>query len=80
MELFDTHEVVEDNVPDVYRAETDGHWVDVDNSTYDREKIKVHFVTPRHKEIEIDLTLKDAMELKRELKAAILLVSIAENY
>lgn len=80
MELFDTHEVVEDNVPDVYRAETDGHWVDVDNSTYDREKIKVHFVTPRHKEIEIDLTLKDAMDLKRELKAAILLVSIAENY
>lgn len=80
MELFDTQEVVEENIPDIYRATTDGHWVDVDNSTYDREKIKVHFVTPGHKEIEIDLTLKEATELKRELKAAILLVSVAENY
>ena len=80
MELFDTHEVAEDNIPDVYRAETAGHWVDVDNSTYDLKKIKIHFVTPGHKEIEIGLTLKEATELKRELKAAILLVSIAENY
>lgn len=67
-------------IPDQYKFDVSGHWVDVFNSIYDREKIRVSFVTPADRTVTASITLKDAIELRKELKAAITLVSIAEDY
>lgn len=67
-------------VPDVYGIVCNGHWVDVDNSSYDKEKIRLHFVSPSNKEVYIDITANDAADLRKELKAATTLVRIADDY
>lgn len=67
-------------IPDVYGIVSEGHWVDVNNSTYDKEKIKMHFTSPNGKEIYVDITAKEAAELRKELKAAITLVLIADDF
>lgn len=67
-------------IPDVYEIVSNGHWVDVNNSTYDKEKIRVHFTSPKGKEVYVDITAKEAAELRKELKAAITLVLIADDF
>ena len=67
-------------IPDVYGIVSNGHWVDVDNSTYDKEKVRLHFVSPSGKEVHIDITANEAADLRRELKAATTLVRIADDY
>ena len=69
-------------LPDEFRFALTGHWVDVIQSGCysDHEKIRVSFVTPADRTVIVDLSLKDARELRKELKAAITLVSIAEDY
>lgn len=73
-------ETEEMSVPDVYGIVSDGHWVDVDNSSYDKEKIRLHFVSPSGKQVHIDITAKEAADLRKELKAAATLVRIADNF
>lgn len=67
-------------LPDEYRFASAGHWIDVINSSYDHDQIRLHFTTPADRTVEVDISLKDARELRKELKAAITLVSIAEDY
>jgi len=67
-------------VPDVYGIVSNGHWVDVFNSGYDKEKIRLHFVSPSGKQVYVDITVKEAADLRKELKAATTLVLIAEDY
>lgn len=67
-------------IPDVYGIVSEGHWVDVSNSTYTKEKIRMHFISPKGKELYVDITAKEAAELRKELKAAITLVRIADDF
>lgn len=67
-------------IPDVYGIVSEGHWVDVSNSTFAKEKIRVHFTSPTGKELYVDITTKEAAELRKELKAAITLVRIADDF
>lgn len=73
-------EAEEMSIPDVYGIVSDGHWVDVDNSGYGKEKIRLHFMSPSGKEVYIDITVKEAADLRKELKAATTLVLIADDY
>ena len=66
-------------LPDTFVFECSGHWVDVINNC-DRNKIKVHFMTPHDREVTVTLSLKDVRDLRKELKAAQKLVEIAEEY
>ena len=66
-------------LPDTFTFECSGHWVDVINNC-DRNKIKVHFMTPHDREVTVTLSLADAKDLRKELKAARRLVEIAEDY
>lgn len=58
-------------LPDEYRFASAGHWIDVINSSYDHDQIRLHFTTPADRTVEVDISLKDARELRKELKAAI---------
>lgn len=72
-------ETVGVELPDQFTFESEGHWVDVINN-YDRNKVKLHFMTPHDREVTVTLTLQEIKELRRELKAAQTLIEIAENY
>jgi len=69
-------------MPDEFRFALAGHWVDVIQSGCDseHEKIRLRLITPADRTVTVDISLKDARELRKELKAAITLVSIAEDY
>lgn len=66
-------------LPDLFTFECNGHWIDVINND-DRNKIKLHFMTPHDHEVTATLSLKDVKDLRKELKAAQKLVEIAEEY
>lgn len=66
--------------PDKYSMAINGHWVDVDNSQYDHDRIILHFTDEHGKEVAVHVTAKDAKDLRKELKAAITLVKIADDY
>lgn len=61
--------------------ESDGHWVDVANSFgTPHDSIRLVFVDPEGDRYRITISVKDAKELRKELKAAITLVEIAEDF
>lgn len=66
-------------LPDMFEFECNGHWVNVINN-YDRNKIKIYFMTPHDREVTVTLSMKDVKDLRKELKAAQKLVEIAEDY
>lgn len=68
------------NIPDEYRFALAGHWLDVINSGFEHEKIRLHLTTPADRTVSVDISVRDAKELRKELKAALVLVEIAENY
>lgn len=62
-------------------VECDGHWVDVNNSFgTPHDSIRLVFADPEGETYRITISAKDAKELRKELKAAITLVEIAEDY
>lgn len=67
-------------IPDEYKFDCDGHAVDVCASTYCTNKIELHFWTPDDKAVIVELTQKEAKELRKELKHALKLIEIAEDY
>ena len=73
-------EAEEAYIPDEYRFDCDGHAVDVYASTYCTNKIELHFWSPDDKTVIVELTQKEAKELRKELKHALKLIDIAEDY
>ena len=73
-------EVEEIYIPDEYKFDCNGHAVDVCASTYCTNKIELHFWTPDDKAVIVELTQKEAKELRKELKHALKLIDIAEDY
>lgn len=71
---------VDNYIPDKYEFSCDGHLVNVINTTNDHDEIQIVFYTPEDKEITVKLSMKEAKELRKELKAAITLVKIANDY
>lgn len=67
-------------MPDGFRFACNGHWIDVINSGFEHKEVRLHLVTPHDREIVAELSLKDVKDLIKELKAAKVLVSIAEDY
>ena len=67
-------------IPDEYKFDCDGHAVDVKASTYCTNKIELHFWTPDDKAVIVEITQKEAKELRKELKHALKLIDIAEDY
>lgn len=62
-------------------VECDGHWVDVNNSYgTPHDSIILVFNDSEGEAYRIIVSVKDAKELRKELKAAITLVEIAEDY
>ena len=61
-------------IPDEYKFDCDGQ------STYCTNKIELHFWTPNDKTVIVELTQKEAKELRKELKHALKLIDIAEEY
>ena len=62
-------------------VECNGHWVDIDNSFgTPHDSIHLVFADPEGKTYRIPISVKDAKELRKELKAAITLVEIAEDF
>ena len=62
-------------------VECDGHWVDV-NNTYgsSHDSIILVFKDSEGESYRIPISVKDAKDLRKELKAAITLLEIAEDY
>lgn len=68
------------NVRDTY-VECNGHWVDIDNSFgTPHDSIHLVFANPEGYTYRVAMSVKDAKDLRKELKAAITLVEIAEDY
>ena len=68
-------------MPDEFKFDCEGHWVDVINTDADaHEAVRVTFATPKDRHVTVVLTLKQAKEIRKELKAATTLVKIAEDY
>lgn len=67
-------------IPDEYKFDCDGHAVDVYASSYCTNKIELHFWTPNERTVIVELTQKEAKELRKELKHALKLIDIAEDY
>lgn len=62
-------------------VECDGHWVDINNSFgTPHDSIQLVFADPDGGIYRIALSVRDAKEIRRELKAAVTLVEIAEDY
>lgn len=68
-------------IPDKYEIDCDGHSVDVISSAWYSYKIALHFssTTDKEKEVVINITPKEARELRKELKHALALVAIADD-
>ena len=62
-------------------VECNGHWVDIDNSFgTPHDSIILVFKDPEGESYRILISVNDAKDLRKELKAAITLVEIAEDY
>lgn len=70
-------EVVE-VIPDEYHFRCDSHWVNVDNDCCDMDdRIALVFVTPKNREVRVDMNLEEAKRFWKEVKAACKLVELA---
>ena len=62
-------------------VECNGHWVDIDNSFgTPHDSIQLVFADPEGEKYRIAISVKDAKDLRKELKAAIALVEVAEDF
>lgn len=65
-------------IPDVYRFMCDSHWVNVDNDSCGmNDRITLVFVTPKNREVRVEMGLKEAKRFWKEIKTACKLVELA---